>query len=185
MQVFLVYPAVKRSFKALDKRRLNKQTVELAGLLHIAQRIQAGERGSHWVAVNLFRDHYPFLCYCFLQCKSAAEEAGIVYKAFTELTEHCDTVTMQHNTELPKWFGRKAFHSAHRQALLAKSLTRKLNAEIVATPKEYESAVKEYEWYRGFGWREDANTTAYHYMWWNPKSQHLYAGPEYDAMRKD
>lgn len=198
MQVFLPSISVRRSFNTLDTRRLNKQHLELHQLLGLVDRKQRGERSSHHAAVNLFIDHSLFLEYCFAVCADVCIERGINIRAYyNDYLKYKVAFNLNGSTprlpKTPPWFGRKEFHSAHRQALLAKSLARKLKAEqdlmrlaeYSNTPvsnKDYYNAITEWQWYRSFGWDENPNTTVYNYYWWNPNERNLYIGPDRNAL---
>jgi len=198
MQVFLPYTSVRRSFQSLDSRRLNKQHLELHQLITCVDKKQRGESTSHHAAVNLFMpDRLAFAKYCFAQCVEVCLEQGIKIKAYRDDYERY-RVIREDRVVHPIWFGRKAFHSAHRQALLAKSKARYIKAcddmydEALNTnsgygtkvQKEYAKAVTEYQWYRSMEWSEDPNTTVYHYYWWDYKNNRLYLGPDRDAMEE-
>ncbi len=207
MQVFLPTTSVRKSFNSLDLRRLNKQHLELHQLITCVDKKQRGEPTSHHAAVNLFMDHIPFLRYCFATCVHVCIDRGINIQAYREEYEqYRDEFRLDlekpHCPRIPEWFGNKAFHAAHRQALLAKSRARylkacdaslkaaegpyksKLDGVVGKIRNEYVNAVAEYEWYRGFGWAEDVNTTVYHYCWWDYKNSHVYIGPTRNAMEE-
>lgn len=198
MQAFFPVTSVKRSFRLLDNRRLIKQHLELHQLIDLVARKERGEKSSHHAAVNLFMGHSDFLRYCFATCVYVCLERGINIKTYrSEYEKYRAEFGVDREQpfppELPEWFGRKVFHSAHRQALLAKSLARKLKAEWEldrlaeygngpVSHKEYDNAIAEWQWYRSLQWPEDPRTTIYTYYWWDYKKQRLYAGPERDAM---
>jgi len=111
MQTFLPYPDFVKSAKVLDYRRLGKQRVEAQQILNVLQ--GTTDAWKNHPAVKMWRGY---------------ENALIVYRntmieewmnrgynnTMLILPIYSDEIVM------PKWFGDKAFHAAHRSSLLRK-----------------------------------------------------------------
>jgi len=118
MQVFLPYPDIKQSLRALDGSRLRKQRVEAFQLLNaILQRPTAsGKPKAGWTqhpAAVMFRQYVPFLQEYYNQSLVVnAERGGNNIKLVPE--EITDEIVK------PFWFGDDTVHATHRSRLLFK-----------------------------------------------------------------
>jgi hypothetical protein len=124
VQTFLPYPSFERSARVLDPRRLGKQRVEAFQCLRALHVPGYGWR--HHPAVRMWRGHDEALAAYGLAVCGVWTRAG-----------HADTVAGKIAAELgrqprrqpelrglgllPRWLGRRAFHRAHRSALVARN----------------------------------------------------------------
>ena len=134
MQTFLPYPDFKKSAECLDDRRLNKQIIEAKIIYNIIKenRIIGG-----WInhpATKMWRGHDEALALYFNECLKEWKKRGHNHK-YEEIE-----INKNVKIEMPLWFGRENFHSAHRSNLLRKMP----------------------EYYGKFGWKEPDNLP---YLW--------------------
>lgn len=123
MQTFLPYASFERSARVLDPRRLGKQRVEALQCLRALHVPGYGWR--HHPAVRMWRG-----------CDEALAAYGLAVCREWTRAGHADTVAGKIVAELgraprrqpelrrlgllPRWLGRRAFHRAHRSALVAR-----------------------------------------------------------------
>ena len=110
MQTFLPYPDFKKSLQALDYRRLGKQRVEA---YQIIRAIKNGGGWRHHPAVKMWRGHINALKLYYNLCLDEWVRRG--YK------NRMQKMPIRGKISYPHWFGRNAFHAAHRSNLLRKN----------------------------------------------------------------
>lgn len=123
MQTFLPYASFERSARVLDPRRLGKQRVEALQILR-ALRVP-GYGWRHHPAVRMWRGCDEALAAYGLAVCGAWARAGcadtVAGKLVAELGhEPRRQAELRRLGLLPRWLGRRAFHLAHRSALIAK-----------------------------------------------------------------
>lgn len=110
MQTFLPLPSFHASASVLDDKRLGKQRVEA---FQILKTLTTGRKAwSNHPAVRMWRGYEDALT-CYMNVMIGEW----VRRGFRN-TMKPETVATP--APLPPWFGRPAFHAAHRAALLAK-----------------------------------------------------------------
>jgi hypothetical protein len=132
MQTFLPYPDFEKTVKCLDWRRLGKQRVEAMQIHNI---ITGKSNKKGWInhpAVRMWRGFHNALATYHNFCIYEWIDRG--YNNNMKIISYDDKMI------LPPWFGRRDFHSAHRQTLL----------------------FKDFKWYFQFGWKEEPK---YEYVW--------------------
>lgn len=110
MQTFLPYPNFEKSVKVLDNKRLGRQRAEVLTLL----------RGKwlHHPASRMWRGHeYQLAEYGLAVCREWKKRG---YKDNTAVKIKAEQKKFR-NTGFPKWFGKRAFHRAHKSNLLRKN----------------------------------------------------------------
>ena len=129
MQTFLPYPDFARSARCLDTKRLGKQRVEADQLVDT---VLIGSGWSNHPAARMWSGYVAALV--------AYRNAVIDEWVRRGYRNSIIVLWRPELPELPPWFGREDFHSAHRAALLA----------------------KDYAHYSQFGWSESPRIS---YIW--------------------
>ncbi|MCO5169063.1 MAG: MSMEG_6728 family protein [Planctomycetes bacterium] len=119
MQTFLPYASFERSARALDDRRLGKQRVEVLQVLNALHGLRQGWRNHP--AVRMWRGH-----------EEALVEYGQAVAREWRRRGHADTCLGKieafsrpgRTRARPPWLGDRAFHRAHRSALVRKDPAR-------------------------------------------------------------
>ena len=112
MQTFLPYKDFKRSFRALDYRRLGKQRVEAFQILNIIlNRVESRGWRKHPAVLMWLK--YPNALKRYFN-ESIVEWESRGYKNNMKLE------VIRGKTVYPDWLGNKDFHAAHRSNLLRK-----------------------------------------------------------------
>lgn len=137
MQTFAPYPNIAKIAKSLDWRRLGKQRVECYQILKCLL-IPSDKKGwKNHPAVKQWAGY-----------ENALVEYGVAMCEEWIARGYNDTTTekikqfynKKSTTEFPPWWGKRKFHSSHRQVLLFKDV----------------------HWYSKFKWKE---TPKYDYWW--------------------
>ena len=140
MQTFLPYADFELSAQALDRQRLGKQRLEARSILEINLGVAKGNGWRHHPAVLMWKGFETMLAIYGVvisnewSCRGYEDQQLSV---FTHILGHLKRCCDLHT---PPWLGNRAFHSAHRAALL----------------------FKKPEWYGQFGWIEEPGI---HYVW--------------------
>lgn len=123
MQTFLPDPSFERSARVLDPRRLGKQWVEAFQCLRALHVPGYGWR--HHRAVRMWRGHGEALaaygvavCGVWTRAGHADTVAGIAAELGRQPRRQPG---LRGLGLLPRWLGRRAFHRAHRSALVARN----------------------------------------------------------------
>lgn len=140
MQTFLPYGDFDQSAKCLDHVRLGKQRVETLQILRACLGMTKG-----WIshpAVLMWTGYEAALAVYGLAICSEWTKRGFRDTVAEQLLATASDAgeICCHTPKVPSWLGMRAFHSAHRAALLAKNP----------------------DWYSQFGWREQASIQ---YVW--------------------
>jgi hypothetical protein len=112
MQTFLPYPNIEKTMKVLDSRRLGKQRVEAFQILNI---IIGRTKTKGWInhpAVRMWKNYPNALKFYF---NSAVSEW-----IFRGYMNNMKFEKIRGKIIMPKWFGKRKFHSSHRSNLLRK-----------------------------------------------------------------
>lgn len=121
MQTFLPYASFTRTAKALDPLRLGKQRVET---LQILRAVTIPTYGwQHHPAVTMWRGYVPALAAYGLTITREWTRRGHADTCAAQIAEFGDDITqpeLRRQGLLPPWLGMRAFHLAHRSALLRK-----------------------------------------------------------------
>lgn len=138
MQIFLPFPDLVKSLKALDNVRLGKQRVEAFQLFlaYHKKYVLKQEKVAwteHIVFRMLFSDNYCYLDflkhYIVLCCReygSRKSEKTGKYFQNTKMDENIKTYNLQltaqqiENLQYPFWFGNQSFHDSHKAMLFHK-----------------------------------------------------------------
>ena len=118
MNTFLPYPDFQLSARCLDYRRLGKQRVEAWQIYLALTKIEYGWK-NHPI-VKMWKGYEQALLLYGLEVCLEWRKRG--YKD-TLATKFCEELRIGHLRErpiMPKWLGRKDFHSAMRSNLLRK-----------------------------------------------------------------
>ena len=127
MQTFLPYADFERSARALDRKRLGKQRVEVIQVVRALTR--PGYGWAHHPAVLMWKGYEEALGRYGLTCCEVWTELGFGDTCAATILEDLQQarvtrVRSQAQLEaaglLPGWLGDAAFHAAHRSALLRK-----------------------------------------------------------------
>jgi hypothetical protein len=118
MQTFLPYPDFAKSAAALDYRRLGKQRVEALMLLRILTGRAAGKGWANHPATKMWRGHEKALADYALAMIDAWTARG--YKDTCRPEILAIRRGLKGPATLPPWFGKRAFHRAHKSNLLRK-----------------------------------------------------------------
>ncbi len=111
MQTFLPYPDFTKSAKCLDYRRLGKQRVEAMQILHALE--NPNDRWRNHPAVKMWKGYSEALrLYMNTMIKEWIHRG---YNNSMRLSK-----INKNKLNMPWWFGKKRFHSAHRSNLLRK-----------------------------------------------------------------
>lgn len=122
MQTFLPYASFLKSARCLDERRLNKQCLEAAQLVGIADKLAQG------VTPKGYSNHPAFLMWLGYEA-SLVEYAIAVHREFQRRRgkTHLSLLTIQascyyhtQQARLPPWVGDNRVHGNHRARLLMK-----------------------------------------------------------------
>lgn len=119
MQTFLPYPSFSKSARVLDRQRLGKQRVET---LQIMKTLLVGGGWSNHPAVRMWRGHELALLEYQDFVVQEWVSRGYNDTCFMKTSElvHDFGPLSQASSELPDWFGNRAFHRAHKSNLLRK-----------------------------------------------------------------
>lgn len=112
MQTFLPYPNLKKSLKTLDSKRLGKQRVEAYQILNILLKRTNKNGWKNHPAVKMW-EGYENALKLYLN-KSIKLWISKGYKNTMKIEK------IKGKIILPKWFGNKEFHAAHKSNLLRK-----------------------------------------------------------------
>jgi hypothetical protein len=121
VQTFLPYASFTRSARVLDPLRLGKQRVEA---LQILRAVTIPTYGwQHHPAVHMWRGYVPALTAYGLAVSAEWVRRGHPDTCAARIAEFADPLPqaeLRRRGLLPPWLGRRAFHLAHRSALLRK-----------------------------------------------------------------
>lgn len=136
MQTFLPYSDFAVSAKCLDKKRLNKQIVEVAQILKAINNPLYGWQNHP--AVNMWRGYQCALAKYGLACYEEWRARHTSLTAKHKSGEQIKEFISETNSEMPPWLNGK-IHETHRSKLLFKA------------PEHYNQ----------FGWTEPNNLDYY------------------------
>ncbi len=119
VQTFLPYASFERSARALDDARLGKQRVEVLQLLNVLHGVRSGWRNHP--AVRMWRGHEEALIEYGLAVTREWLRRG---KRDTCLGKIGAFSRRGRSRARPPWLGDRAFHRAHRSALVRKDPAR-------------------------------------------------------------
>ena len=121
MQTFLPYRSMASSARVLDRQRLGKQRVET---LQIMKALMTGQGWVNHPVTKMWRGHEgALLTYQTYICQEWTRRGykdTCLDKTRGLYFDHRQEAPGKSTMILPKWFGLKRFHSAHRANLLRK-----------------------------------------------------------------
>ncbi len=118
MQIFLPYSDIEKSVRALDNRRLAKQTVECIQIIKALTMEDAGWK-SH-PAVKMVRNHAGWVHqYADATVRECSRRNIDRTKSRAHLLS-LRVLTQRQLSYAPSWFGDDDFHRAHRSNLVRK-----------------------------------------------------------------
>ena len=120
MQTFLPYQSFAGSAEALDVKRLGKQCTEVRQIAESLLGFSAG--WQHHPVVRMWRGYERALIEYGLACCAEWKQRGYRERADEDWLQWYRRLLLREGVleRLPPWFGDRAFHAAHRAALLVK-----------------------------------------------------------------
>ncbi len=112
MQTFLPYPNFEKSLKILDNKRLGKQRVEAFQILNILLKRTQTKAWKNHPAVKMWKKNPNALKLYFNISLDEWIKRGFKNNMKKE--------KIKGKVTLPKWIGKRQFHSSHKSNLLRK-----------------------------------------------------------------
>jgi hypothetical protein len=139
MQTFLPSDSFFESAKVLDNKRLNKQLIEVHGIL---EALHGGNGWIHHPIVRMWRGYVDSLVEYGVAIALECSQRGIKYDTISKILRFGKTTGAR-----PNWIGNKEFHSSHRSNLLRKG---RADAVCERIRRQFKKPINPWLKYNGF-----------------------------------